>query len=119
LDLILGTLRCSTQIASRSNLNYQTKYCVQAVSEIQCSFRLLYSMIQAHKSSFYIYEMRAGEYRAGESAEQGERETERNRLVERVTEQWRVLEMAWVVNLTVEIEHLSISMNRLNTQSIK
>jgi hypothetical protein len=34
-------------------------------------------------------------------------------------EHWRVLEMAWVVNLTVEIEHLSISMNRLNTQSIK
>ena len=50
--------------------------------------------------------------------EEGERETERNRLTERETEHWRVLETAWVVKLTVGIEHLSISitqMNRLET----
>jgi hypothetical protein len=40
---------------------------------------------------------------------------------ERETEHWRVLEMAWVVKLTVGIEHLSISITRtngLNTTSI-
>jgi hypothetical protein len=38
---------------------------------------------------------------------------------ERETECWRVLEMAWVVNLTIGIEHLSISINGLNISSIK
>ncbi len=34
--------------------------------------------------------------------------------MERETEHWRVLEMAWVVKLTVGIEHLSISINQIN-----
>ncbi len=51
--------------------------------------------------------------------EEGEIETERNRLAKRETERWRVLEMAWVVKLTNGIEHLSISINGSNTTSIK
>jgi hypothetical protein len=46
--------------------------------------------------------------------EEGERGTERNGLTERETEHWRVLETAWVVKLTVGIEHLSISINQIN-----
>ncbi len=34
-------------------------------------------------------------------------------------EHWSVFETAWVVKLTIEIEHLSISINGLNTTSIK
>jgi hypothetical protein len=55
-------------------------------------------------------------------AEERERGTERNGLTKRETEHWRVLEMAWVLKLTIGIEHLSISITRisgLNTTSIK
>ncbi len=42
------------------------------------------------------------------------RETESNGLTERETEHWRVLEMAWVVKLTVGIERLSITISQIN-----
>jgi hypothetical protein len=51
-------------------------YCEQASIETQCSFTLLYSRMIIYKSSFYLYQITAGEYRVGSKQK---REKERRR----------------------------------------
>jgi hypothetical protein len=50
----------------------------------------------------------------GVSGRKRKRDREKRINREREMEHWRVLKMAWVEKLTVRIEHLSISITRIN-----
>ncbi len=60
-------------VIKKKSLDY---YCVQAVSETQCLFNRVYSMILSTKLSEYLYQMATGENRVGCKQRGRERERE-------------------------------------------